>query len=98
VTSRLTQLERRRESLIARSAYQRERLAESCEQLARSLRWTHLVTGALQRIKENPGTVIGVTALLAGARLKKFRRLSELLSLGWTIFKAVQARRGSRRD
>lgn len=97
MSTKSAELERRRERLILQSGGQRERLAESCEHLARSLRWAQLITGAVQTLKTNPGAVLGFTALLASARSKYFRKLAEWASLGWTIFRTVRARRAKRR-
>jgi len=96
VSQKLAELARRRESLIVRSGGQRERLADSVEQLNESLRWTRLVKGVVQKIKGNPGAVMGVTAFLGGRRTK-FRRASNWLSLAWAIFRAIRARRARRR-
>jgi hypothetical protein len=76
---------------------QRDRLVENCHQLVRSLRLVHLVNGIIQRLKAHPGSVMGLTALIAGAQRTKFRRLSNLLSVGWSIFRAFRARRRRRR-
>jgi hypothetical protein len=96
VSDRLAELERRRQRLIFQSAVQRDRLVENCHQLVRSLRLVHLVNGIIERITAHPGSVMGVTALIAGARRTKFRWFSNLLSLGWTIFRAIRARRRRR--
>lgn len=90
--SKLEKLARRRESLIIRSGGQRERLAESYEQLAHSLRWASLAKSFLYQIKEHPIALIGPAAtVIAGSG--KFRRLGKVLSLGWSIFRAVRPRR-----
>jgi hypothetical protein len=96
MSDKLAELARRRESLILRSGGQRERLAESCERLAEKLKWTRLATGVFNKIKGNPTALMGVTAYL-GSRRSKFRRAGNWLSLGWTIFRAIRARRGRRR-
>jgi len=96
VSSKSEELARRRESLIVRSGGQRERLAESCERLAQSLKWTRLAMGIVQKIKGHPSALMGVTAFL-GSRRTKFHRLGNWLSLGWTIFRAFRARRSRRR-
>ncbi|MGH7769205.1 MAG: hypothetical protein ACREQP_17300 [Candidatus Binatia bacterium] len=96
MSDKLAELARRRESLIVRSGGQRERLAESCERLSQSLKWTRLAMGLVQKIKANPSTLMGVTAYL-GSRRTKFRRLGNWFSLGWTIFRAIRARRTRRR-
>jgi len=95
VSDKLAELARRRESLIVRSGGQRERLAESCERMAQSLRWTRLALGAVKKIKANSSALMGVTAFL-GSRRTKFRRFGNWLSLGWAIFRAVRARRARR--
>ena len=90
--SRLEDLSRRRETLIIRSGGQRERLAESYEQVAHSLRWASLAKGFLQQIKEHPVALIGPAAtFMAGSG--KFRRIGNVLSLGWSIFRAVRTGR-----
>ncbi len=90
--SKLEKLARRRETLIIRSGGQRERLAESYEQLAHSLRWASLAKGFLQGIKEHPIALIGPAAtFIAGPR--KFRRIGNVLSLGWSIFRAFRTDR-----
>jgi len=90
--SKLDQLARRRETLIIRSGGQRERLAESYAQLAHSLRWASLAKGFLLQIKEHPVALIGPAAtFMAGSG--KFRRIGNVLSLGWSILRAVRARR-----
>lgn len=94
--NKLEELARRRETLILRSGGQRERLAESCDQLAKSLRWTRVVKGIIQKIGANPVTVVGATALLGGAQ-SKFRRVSNLVSFGWSLFRSIRARRARRR-
>jgi len=96
VSDKLAELARRRESLIVRSGGQRERLAESCERMAQSLKWTRLAMVAVKKIKTNSSALMGVTAYL-GSRRTKFRRLGNWLSLGWTIFHAVRACRPRRR-
>ncbi|HEY3304424.1 MAG TPA: hypothetical protein VGL70_12905 [Candidatus Binatia bacterium] len=96
MSNKLAELARRRESLIVRSGGQRERLAESYEHLAQSLKWTRLAMGLVQKIKASPSALVGVTAYL-GSRRTKFRRLGNWLSLGWTIFRAIRARRARRR-
>jgi len=96
VSNKLADLARRRESLILRSGGQRERLAEGCEQLARSIQWAHIAKGLIRKIKDNPGALMGVTALL-GARRIKFLRVSNWLSIGWALFQALRARRARRR-
>jgi hypothetical protein len=95
VSDKLAELARRRESLIVRSGGQRERLAESCERLAESLTWTRLAMGVVRKIK-NPSALMGVTAFL-GSRRTKFRRVGNWLSLGWTLYRAIRARRARRR-
>jgi hypothetical protein len=96
MSHKLAALARRRESLILRSGGQRERLAEDCARLARSIQWASLARGLVQKIKENPGTLMGVTAFLGGRRTK-FRRMSNWLSVGWTIFRALRTQRSRRR-
>jgi hypothetical protein len=91
VSSKLEQLARRRETLIIRSDGQRERLAESCEQFTRSLRWASLAKGLLQTIKDNPAALIAPATFLVGTG--KFRRVGKVLSVGWSIFRAVRGRR-----
>ncbi len=97
MSDKLAELERRRQRLIFQSAVQRDRLVENCHQLVQSMRLVHLARGIIQRLTTNPGSLIGVGALLGGTRRTKFLRLSNLLSLGWAIFRAVQARRRRRR-
>jgi hypothetical protein len=90
--SKLQELTRRRETLIVRSGGQRERLAESYQQLAHSLRWASLAKSFLLQIKEHPVALIGPAAtIIAGPG--KFRRLGNVLSLGWSILSAVRSRR-----
>ena len=96
MSDKLADLARRRESLILRSGGQRERLAENCERLARSIQWAHIAKGLIRKIKDNPGALMGVTAFL-GSRRTKFLRVSNWLSLGWTLFQALRARRARRR-
>ncbi|HEY2987541.1 MAG TPA: hypothetical protein VGL11_07430 [Candidatus Binatia bacterium] len=98
MSDKLAELARQRESLILRSDGQRERLADSVDQLRRSLQWAHLAKGMIQRIAANPSALVGVTAtaLIAGARKTKFGKISNLFSLGWTLFRAVRARRARR--
>jgi hypothetical protein len=93
VSDKLAELERRRQRLIFQSAVQRDRLVENCHQLANSLRLVRLARSFIQRLTTNPGSLIRVPALLGGTRRTKFRRLTGVLSLGWAIFRAVQARR-----
>ena len=94
--SRIDEIERRRESLLVRSGGQRERLAESCERLARSLRWARIAKGIVQKIRDNPAALLGATAFI-GARGTNFRRVGNLVSMGWTLFRAFRARRARRR-
>lgn len=90
--SKLEELAQRRETLIIRSGGQRERLAESYEQLAHSLRWASLAKSFLQQIKEHPVALIGPAAtVIAGSG--KFRRIGRVLSVGWSIFRAFRADR-----
>lgn len=96
MSDKLAELARRRESLIVRSGGQRERLAENCEQLIDSLKWTRLAMEAVKKIKTNSSALMGVTAFL-GSRRTRFRRLGNWLSLGWAVFQAVRARRARRR-
>jgi hypothetical protein len=96
VSNKLADLARLRESLILRSGGQRERLAEDCERLARSLQWAHIAKGLIRKIKDNPGALLGVTAFL-GSRRTKFLRVSNWLSIGWALFQALRARRARRR-
>jgi hypothetical protein len=96
VSDKLADLARRRESLILRSGGQRERLAEGCERLARSLQWAYIARGLIRKIKDNPGVLMGVTAFLGGRRIK-FLRVSNWLSIGWTLLQAFRARRARRR-
>ena len=99
MSHKLTDLVRRRESLILRSGGQRERLAESCERLGRSLQWARLARGLIKNIRNNPRALLGVTAtaFLAGAGKTKFRKMSNWLSFGWSFFQALRARRARRR-
>jgi hypothetical protein len=96
VSHKLADLERRRESLILRSGGHRERLAESCERVARSLQWANIAKGLIRKIRDNPGALMGVTAFL-GSRRTKFLRMSNWLSIGWSLFQALRARRARRR-
>jgi hypothetical protein len=96
VSNKLADLARRRESLILRSGGQRERLAEGCERLARSIQWAHIARGLIRKIKDNSGALMGITAFLGGRRIK-FLRVSNWLALGWTLFQALRARRARRR-
>ncbi len=89
--SKLQELARRRETLIIRSGGQRERLAESYERLAHSLRWASMAKSIVQRIKEHPAALIGATSLIGAPG--KFRRVGKILSLGWSVFSAISSRR-----
>ena len=91
MSSKLDHLVRRRETLIIRSDGQRERLAESYEQMTRSLRWASLAKGLIQKIKDNPAALIAPATLMVGPG--KFRRVGKALSVGWSIFRAVRGRR-----
>jgi hypothetical protein len=90
-SSKLDQLARRRETLIIRSDGQRERLAESCEQLSRSLKWANLAKGLLQQIKDHPAALLAPATFMVGPG--KFRRVGKIISAGWSIFQAVRGRR-----
>jgi hypothetical protein len=89
--SKLEELARRREMLMIRSDGQRERLADSYEQLTRSLRWASLAKSVVQKIKNNPAGLIAPATLMVGPG--KFRRLGKAVSVGWSIFRAVRGRR-----
>ena len=90
--SKLEELARRRETLIIRSGGQRERLAESYDQLAHSLRWANLAKGFLQQIKDHPVALLGPAVTFIAAP-GKFRRIGNWLSLGWSVFRAVRSAR-----
>ena len=92
--SKLEELVRRREMLTIRSDGQRERLADSYEQLRRSLRWASLAKGLVQKIKEHPAALIAPATFMVGPG--KFRRVGKVLSVGWSIFRAARARRRRR--
>ena len=89
--SKLDQLARRRETLIIRSDGQRERLAESCDQLSKSLKWVNVAKSLLQQIKEHPAALIALPTFMAGPG--KFRRVGKIISAGWSVFRAVRGRR-----
>lgn len=90
--SKLDQLARRRETLIIRSDGQRERLAESCNQLSNSLKWVNVAKSLIQQIKQHPAALIAPAAtIIAGPG--KFRKIGKALSLGWSIFRAVRTPR-----
>jgi hypothetical protein len=91
MSGKLEELARRRETLIIRSGGQRERLADSYEQLTRSLRWASLAKGLIYKLKDNPAALIGPATFIAGGG--KFRRVGKVLSLGWSVLRAVRARR-----
>jgi len=73
MSGKLDELVRRREILLVRSGGQRERLAESSERLARSLRWAHIAKGIVQKIKDNPAALLGATAFIGGSLFRAFR-------------------------
>jgi hypothetical protein len=91
MSSKLDQLARRRETLIIRSDGQRERLAESCDQLTRSLSWANMAKELLQKLKDHPAALLAPATFMVGRG--KFRSVGKVLSLGWSIFQAVRGRR-----
>ena len=84
-------LARRREVLIARSAGQREQLAESYQQLQKPIRLARMVAGAIQTLKAHPAFVMGLAALLVGTRKGKWQRLLGRAWLSWEALRRLQA-------
>ena len=86
------QLARRREILIARSAAEREQLAEAYQQLQKPIRLAKMVAGAIQTLKAHPAFVMGLAALLVGTRKGKWQRLLGRAWLSWEALRRLQGR------
>lgn len=91
----LTELVRRRENLIIRSAADREGLARNCRQLEKSLRFIQTASGVIQFLNKPPTWLLGLTALFLGKRRNK---LSLPLGLFWLILRRFQAWRSRARN
>ena len=91
MSRKLEKLALRRETLIIRSDGQRERLAESCDDLGKSLKWANLAKGLLQQIKEHPAALLAPATFMVGPG--KFRRVGKVISVGWSLFQAARGRR-----
>ena len=68
MTTRLEQLARRRESLVSRSAREREELAQACRLFEKPIRAINFGLGLIESIKSHPAAVAGLTALLVSGR------------------------------
>ncbi|MBI3000683.1 MAG: hypothetical protein HYY46_19860 [Deltaproteobacteria bacterium] len=90
MNARLAELARHRESLISRSAAQRKELLQNYRELERPVKFVKGLIRVIQTLSAHPAVVIGVTALLLGARRRK---LINPLGLGWRLLNLFQALR-----
>lgn len=68
MTTRLEQLARRRESLVSRSANEREQLAQVCHLFEGLIGAINFGVGLIDSIKRHPAAVAGLTAFLVSGR------------------------------
>ena len=90
-------LARRRQSLIERSARQRGGLAQSYRELQASLSPLRGLFGLIKTLKAHPTLVMGLAALMFGARRGKLDNTSKRLGLGRRILRLLQALRSALR-
>ena len=90
-------LAERRQSLINRSAKQREELVQSYRELQASVSPLRAFFGLIKTLKAHPTLVMGLTALMLGARRGKPDNTSRLLGLGRRILRLFRAFRSAPR-
>ena len=91
----LAELARRRESLVIRSAAERERLARNCLRFEKSLRFIQTAGGLIHLLRKPPAWLLGLAALFLGKRGKRF---SLPLGLFWLVLRRFRAWRLRERD
>ncbi len=85
------ELAQRRQSLLHQSARQREELLQSFRELRASLSPVGGLFALIRTIKAHPALLMGLTALVLGARRGKLDPTSKRPGLGGWILRLLQA-------
>ena len=89
MSAKLTELARRREILISRSAAQREELAHAYRQLRAPLQILKMMVGLAQTVAAHPELVVGLGAFFIGSG--RWRKLPLQLWMGWQALRPLWA-------
>jgi len=92
----LSELEARRQQLIAAAQTQRDQFQAGLEGLARSLAWTARVAGWVQAARPFFWTGTSAVGFFLARRVRTVLRLVPLLLPGWRIARDIVARLGSK--
>lgn len=85
------ELAQRRQSLLNQSARQREELGRSYRDVRASLSPLRGLFGLIRTLKAHPALLMGLTALVLGARRGKLDHTSKRPGLGGWILRLLQA-------
>ena len=91
MNTKLLELTRRRESLVARSAVQREQLGHAYRRIKTPAVLVHTAGGILRIVKAYPALTTSLTAAFVGARRRRLGKLALVLG---TAFLARRRLRG----
>lgn len=91
MNGRSAELAQRRQSLLNQSARQREELARSYRDVRASLSPLRGLFGLIRTLKAHPALLMGLTALVLGARRGKPDNTSKRLGLGGWVLRLLRA-------
>lgn len=90
MNTRLAELTRRREELVARSAAQREQLARCLDRIQVPWKLLNIGVSAVHLIRQHPSVFMGVTSFLASRRGGRIKKTAGRLLLCWQIFRPLR--------
>jgi hypothetical protein len=91
VNTKLLELGRRRESLVARSAIQREQLGHAYRRIKTPAVLLHTAGGILRIVKTYPALTTSLTAAFVGARRRRLGKLALILGTGLLARRRLRA-------
>ncbi len=96
MNGRLAELTRRRESLIAQLATQRNQLAQAHQQIKGPIQLVELAITAIQTLRSRSTAAAGLATLLFGSRRWKYRKWPLWLLSAWLILRPLRRWRSKR--
>lgn len=97
MNGRLAELTRRRESLIAQLAAQRDQLAQAHLQIKGPVQLIKAAITGVQTLKASSTAAMSLAALFFGSRRWKYRKWPLWLFLTWLILRSLRGLRPKRR-
>jgi len=98
VNTKLVELARRRESLVSRSAVQREQLAQAYRQMQKPATLINALGGVFRTLKEHPALLTSLTAVFVGARRRGLGKLALALGIAFWALRPLRAWWSKRRS